>query len=130
MSDCEGEQVSSQDLLRPLPDDPIHNIEKPADPLESVSNASFSPPTTNTWPSRRLSPFWHDRLVEAGLILSMALYYIVGNENLGAGRLFHLKPLLSLPFLLIFPPLRCYRLSFTLPLPPPPLPYYLAPHPI
>src|SRR5713226_7594481 len=117
--------MSSQDLLRPLPDDPIHNIEKPADPLESVSNASFSPPTTNTRLSRKLSPFWHDRLVEAGLILSMALYYIVGNENLGTGRLFHLNPLLSLPFLLIFALLGWYRLSFAVALLPLALPYYL-----
>src|SRR5215831_5391054 len=32
---------------------------------------------------RRLDPFWHDRLLEAGLIVSMALYYITGNQHLG-----------------------------------------------
>ena len=121
MQDCEVEQMSSQTL----PDDPIHNIEKPVDTPESVSNASFSPPATNIRLSRKLSPFWHDRLVEAGLILSMALYYIVGNENLGTGRLFHLNPLLSLPFLLIFALLCWYRLSFAVALLPLALPYYL-----
>lgn len=72
-----------------------------------------------------LSPFWHDRLIEGALIVSMALYYVVGNINLGEGYLFHLNPLLSLPFLLIFALLCWYRLNIALALLPLALPYYL-----
>ncbi len=61
----------------------------------------------------RLSPFWQDRLIEGGLILSMFLYYSIHN------------PLLSLPFLLFFAVLSWYRLSFAIALLPLTLPYYL-----
>ncbi|MBA2284635.1 MAG: O-antigen ligase family protein [Ktedonobacteraceae bacterium] len=71
-----------------------------------------------------LSPFWHDRLIEAGMILSMALYYIVGNNKLGTGELFHVNFLVSLPFLLIFAALCWYRLPFAVALLPLALPYY------
>lgn len=71
---------------------------------------------------RRPSLFWHDRLIEGGLILSMALYYLVGNPNI---MLYRLHPLLSLPFLLIFAVLCWYRLPFAVALLPLSLPYYL-----
>ncbi|HLL80948.1 MAG TPA: hypothetical protein VKT25_15670, partial [Ktedonobacteraceae bacterium] len=58
------------------------------------------------------SPFWRDRLIELGMVLSMACYYVVGNTNLGSGRLFHINPLLTLPFLLVFAVLCWFRLSF------------------
>src|SRR5690348_7160053 len=47
--------------------------------------------------------FWRDRLFELGLILSLTLYYLVGNPNLKDDPLFFfntLNPLYSLPFLL------------------------------
>jgi putative inorganic carbon (HCO3(-)) transporter len=77
--------------------------------------------------------FWRDRLVEAGLILSMALYYVVGNKNLQhvpvlSSVFSHLTPipsLLSLPFLLIFALLCWYRLPVAVALLPLSLPYYL-----
>lgn len=74
-----------------------------------------------------LSPFWHDRLVEAGLILSLGLYYLVGNPHFGAGTFLHLPPYLySLPFLAAFAILTWYRLAFALALMPLALPYYLT----
>lgn len=74
---------------------------------------------------RGLSPFWHDRLIELGLVLSMALYYMIGNQHLGTGQLFQVNPLFSLPFLLIFAVLSWYRLPFAVALLPLGLPYYL-----
>jgi len=72
-----------------------------------------------------MSSFWHDRLVEGGLILSLALYYIVGNQHTMIGYLGRLNPLLSLPFLLIFAVFCWYRLPFAVALLPLWLPYYL-----
>lgn len=75
--------------------------------------------------------FWHDRVIEGGMILSMALYYVVGNPDLNtqmgalSQTLSHLNPLASLPFLIIFAVLCWYRLSFAVALLPLSLPYYL-----
>lgn len=74
---------------------------------------------------KRLSPFWRDRLIEAGLILSIAFYYIAGNQHFGTNQFFHLNPFFSLPALLIFVILCWYRLSFAVALLPLTLPYYL-----
>ena len=95
-------------------------------PLDTTSDTP--PPSRVRW-LEQLSPFWHDRLIEAGLILSMGLYYLVGNPNFGAGDFLHLPPYLySLPFLAIFAILSWYRLAFTVALMPLALPYYfLAP---
>jgi putative inorganic carbon (hco3(-)) transporter len=77
-------------------------------------------------PPMPMESFWHDRLVEAGLILSMGLYYLVGNTHLGAGNVLHVPPYLySLPFLMVFAILSWYRLSFSVALMPLALPYYL-----
>ncbi len=70
------------------------------------------------------SSFWQNRLFEVGLILSMTLYYVIGNENLGNTFLFHLNPLFSLPFLLLFAVLCWYRLPFAVAFLPLTLPYY------
>jgi O-antigen ligase len=85
------------------------------------------PPPLSVWPFLRgLSPFWHDRLIELGLILSMGLYYLVGNTNFGAASIFHIPPYLySLPFLAAFAVLSWYRLSFAVALLPLALPYYM-----
>ena len=77
--------------------------------------------------------FWHDRLVEFGLVLSMALYYIIGNQNIikvykiHIGNLTQLDARLSWIFLIAFAILCWYRLSFAVALLPLTLPFYLAP---
>lgn len=85
------------------------------------------PPTDTLEPGTGLSPFWRNRLLEGGLILSMALYYVVGNQNLNIhiSILSTLNPLYSLPFLLIFAAFCWYRLPFAIALLPLSLPYYL-----
>ena len=77
--------------------------------------------------------FWHDRLVEFGLVLSMILYYLIGNQNIikiykiHIGNLTQLDPRLSWIFLLAFAALVWYRLAFAVALLPLTLPFYLAP---
>ncbi|WP_069802993.1 O-antigen ligase family protein [Thermogemmatispora onikobensis] len=75
--------------------------------------------------ARALSPFWLDRLLEAGLVLSMALYYCAGNSHLGSGPFFHLSPLATLPFLFVFMILCWYRPAMAVALLPLSLPVYL-----
>ena len=113
----------------------VENMPKtPAEAQDIPHDASLNaahdtpPPFPLRWLGN-LSPFWHDRLIEAGLILSMGLYYLVGNPNFGEGDVLHLPPYLySLPFLVIFAILTWYRLAFTVALMPLALPYYyLAP---
>jgi len=93
--------------------------------VDKASDAPNDPPPTRNSLLAKVSPFWRDRFIEVGLILSIALYYITGNANLGTGGFFHLNPLFSLPFLLIFAVLCWYRLSFAVALLPLALPYYL-----
>lgn len=101
------------------------NVQETIEQHENEAETPGSPPRVSGHVFKNLSPFWHDRLVEGALIVSMALYYIVGNINLGKGYLFHLDPLFSLPFLLIFALLCWYRLNIALALLPLALPYYL-----
>jgi putative inorganic carbon (hco3(-)) transporter len=86
-------------------------------------------------PSMSTSLFWQQRLTEGGFILSMALYYLVGNPNIkipGHMQVFesltflaqHVNPLYSLPFLFIFALLSWYRLPFAIALLPLSFPYY------
>lgn len=89
-----------------------------------------SPPVDRQQPALKRSPFWRDRLVEVGMVCTMAGYYIVGNSHLGAGRLFHINPLLSLPFLLVFAVLSWYRLPFAVALLPIAVPYYYLEKPV
>ncbi len=110
----------------PLPvADSSKNIQETIERNDVEAGTPGSPPVERGRFFKNLSPFWHDRLVEGALIVSMALYYVVGNINLGKGYLFHLNPLLSLPFLLIFALLCWYRLNIALALLPLALPYYL-----
>ena len=96
----------------------------------AVVGSPTQPPVNRRRVNMWVSPFWHDRLVEGGLILSMALYYVISNPNIHIGHLsftssvFH-NPLSSLPFLLIFAVLCWYRLPFAVALLPLSLPYYL-----
>src|SRR5207247_9547284 len=92
---------------------------------DKASNAPNDPPPPRNSLLTKFSPFWRDRFIEAGLILSIALYYITGNANLGTGGFFHLNPLFSLPFLVIFAILCWYRLPFAVPFLPLASPYYL-----
>ncbi len=71
--------------------------------------------------------FWHNRLFEFGMFVSMALYYFIGNKNYHIPLLSHLPAptLLALPFLLIFMVLCWYRLPIAVALLPLTLPYYL-----
>ena len=88
------------------------------------------PPGNNGKYIRGLPVFWHDRLIEASLIASMALYYVIGNSNLGSSSIFHVNPLYTVPFLLVFAALCWYRLPFALALLPLALPYYLIRKPV
>jgi O-antigen ligase len=110
--------MSSKELVSASSDAPVE---------ESPSN---SPPADRKQPIWKRSPFWRDRLVEAGMVCSMAAYYVVGNYYLGASKLFHLNPLISLPFLLIFAVLSWYRLPFAVALLPMAVPYYYLEKPI
>jgi len=93
--------------------------------IDKVPGNPSDPPPPRISLLAKASPFWRDRFIEAGLLVSMALYYIIGNANLGTGGFFHLNPLISLPFLLIFAVLCWYRLPFAVALLPLALPYYL-----
>ncbi len=120
--------MNSRNLLRQLPEDITKNdqiAENAKATQESDSPTSDSPPPNTYRLLKGLTPFWHDRIIEAALVISMALYYVIGNTNLGSGRLFQLNPVLSLPFLLIFAMLCWYRLPFAIALIPLGLPYYL-----
>lgn len=100
---------------------------KPVELRETTRSNNDSPPLSVFRLLRGLPPFWHDRLIEAGLILSMGLYYLLGNPNLGTGSFLHLPPYLySFPFLVIFACLSWYRLSFAVALLPLALPYYMV----
>lgn len=102
------------------------SVDIPPTPAEGNEHTAAPPPSPFTF-LRGLPPFWHDRLIEAGLILSMGLYYLVGNSSLGAGPFLHIPPYLySLPFLAIFFCLSWYRLPFAVALLPLALPYYLT----
>ncbi len=116
--------MSGQQVPAPVADSST-NIQETIERNDVEAGTPGSPPVERGRFFKNLSPFWHDRLVEGALIVSMALYYVVGNINLGKGYLFHLNPLLSLPFLLIFALLCWYRLNIALALLPLSLPYYL-----
>lgn len=83
----------------------------------------------------RMSFFWQDRLTEVGLVLSMALYYLVGNPDIklpGHSQVAllltsfsqHVNPLYSLPLLFIFALFSWYRFPFAVALLPLSFPYY------
>ncbi len=98
--------------------------ESPVSDDTEISDATN--PVGITGKSRKGMPlFWHDRFIEVGLLLSMALYYVIGNTNFGTNAIFHVNPLYTLPFLLVFAVLCWYRLPIALALMPLALPYYL-----
>ena len=101
-----------------------------ASEMLAVADHVDHPPADQKRGWRRLSPFWQNRLVEIGMILATGCYYVVGNSNLGASRIFTLNPLLSLPFLLAFALLAWYRLPFAVALLPITIPYYYLAKPV
>jgi len=128
MQNSEALLMNKQNFTQQLPEDTTQDeaiAENANDTQESESYPGDRPPTSTSRLLAGLTPFWHDRVIEVALVLSMALYYVTGNANLGTGRLFHLNPLISLPFLLIFAVFCWYRLPFAIALIPLSLPYYL-----
>ncbi|MHB8598434.1 MAG: O-antigen ligase family protein [Ktedonobacteraceae bacterium] len=100
-------------------DESEHDIDNPTEP-----------PVNNGKRIERFSPFWRNRLIECGMVASMALYYITGNWNLGSAAFFHVNPFYSYPFLVLFAVLCWFRLSFAVALLPLSLPYYLLQKPV
>ena len=128
MQNSEVPMMNRQNFTQQLPEDTAQDeaiAENANDTQKDGSRPSDRPPTSTSRLLRGLTPFWHDRVIEVAIVLSMALYYVIGNTNLGSGRLFQLNPLISLPFLLIFAVLCWYRLPFAVALIPLSLPYYL-----
>ncbi len=102
----------------------------PLSPHTKVEDMETLPLSKVSQLNPQSSSFWTNRLIEAGLILSMALYYIIGNPNLPLSKelhshIFSINPIYSLPFLLIFAVLCWFRLPFAVALLPLSLPYYL-----
>lgn len=95
---------------------------------DPVPTDSAHTPTGNGRSVPILTPFWHERFFEIGLILSMFLYYIVGNPKQPILYIASISPLLNqligLPFLLIFVALCWYRLPVAIALLPLALPFY------
>jgi putative inorganic carbon (hco3(-)) transporter len=86
-------------------------------------------PTGNGRILSTLTPFWRERAFEIGLILSMFLYYSVGNPGQRILYFASISPwlnqLIAVPFLLVFVVLCWYRLSVAIALLPLALPFYL-----
>ncbi len=95
---------------------------------QSQDNGPSSPPTEWGRDDGHGASFWRNRLFEGGLVLALALYYLVGNSNIKLPFLqfLHVNPLLSLPFLLLFAVLAWQRLPMAVALLPLSLPYYLV----
>ncbi|HLH62382.1 MAG TPA: O-antigen ligase family protein [Ktedonobacteraceae bacterium] len=89
------------------------------DPVESPSEEEEK--------KARPRSFWRMRAIEAGMILSMALYYVACNPNIRIHAVHlpaqNLNPLYSLPFLLIFALLCWYRFPVAIALLPLSLPF-------
>ncbi len=104
------------------PDTDISNVTPPSSSAHTpTGNGRFLP---------TLTPFWRDRFFEGALILSMFLYYTVGNPKQPIPLLYFsaisplLNQLIALPFLLIFAVLCWYCLPVAIALLPFTLPFY------
>jgi putative inorganic carbon (HCO3(-)) transporter len=97
--------------------------------IMTPSSSSSHTPTGNGKKFPTLTSFWRERFFEGGLILSMLLYYIVGNPKLQYLYIAPLGPLpnelIAFPFLVIFAILCWYRLPMAIALLPLTLPFYL-----
>ena len=96
----------------------------------ATQNTTYAATDGSSPSSKESQPlsFWHTRIIEAGMILALALYYLVGNPNIQIpawhSPLQHLNPLYSLPFLGVFAFLCWYRFPIAIALLPLSLPYY------
>jgi len=122
----------SSNQSSPLPDAILHKQDGVDNEESDDSETAIptNPPGDAGKHNTRITLFWHDRLIEGSLILSMALYYVIGNYKLGSGAIFHVNPLLTLPFWGVFAALCWYRLPFAIALLPLALPYYLIEKPV
>jgi O-antigen ligase len=122
--------MDSQDFSLSQSDAISHVQNIPADDAASSESVTSPEKARPSLPTKDESPssFWRTRLIEAGMFLSMALYYIVANPNIHIPSvhlpLQHLNPLYSLPFLLLFAVLSWFRLPIAIALLPLSLPYY------
>ena len=117
--------MSSQSSSLPEATGPEQDRVESLDSDDTEISDATNPPGIKGKYSKGMPLFWHDRLIEASLLLSMALYYVIGNTNFGSNAIFHVNPLYTLPFLLVFAVLCWYRLAIALALIPLALPYYL-----
>lgn len=106
--------------------------DKPDTDISNVTTPSSSAhtPTGNGGKLSTLTPFWRDRFFEGALILSLFLYYTIGNPKQPIPILYFsaigplLNQLIALPFLLIFAALCWYCLPIAIALWPLTLPFY------
>src|SRR5947209_19467099 len=76
-------QVSFMDKQNtPLSSQDTVILRQTKDHAETNAPPASHPPVGGRGVLSNFSPFWRDRLVEGGFILSMLLYYIVANPNL------------------------------------------------
>src|SRR5438876_1518050 len=112
--------LSSSGIVSDKPDSDRASVPAPTD--------SAHTPTGNGRILPVLTPFWHERFFEIGLILSLFLYYIIGNPKQPILYIASISPLLNqligLPFLLIFAALCWYCLPAAIALLPLSLPFY------
>jgi putative inorganic carbon (HCO3(-)) transporter len=116
--------MSSHDISLPMHANKA-SIQDKEEHYTPDSRSPIVPPIGDIKGTTRFSSFWRDRLFEAGLVISMLLYYIIANPNIRIGSLANLNPLVSLPFLLMFAVLCWYRLPFAVALLPLTLPFYM-----
>ena len=121
--------MSSQSTSLP-PSAPRLEMQGNIDESEHTTRTPNDPPGNNGKRIERFSPFWQNRLIEVGMVVTMALYYVTGNWNLGSAAFFHVNPYYSYPFLALFAVLCWLRLSFAVALLPLALPYYLLQKPV
>lgn len=121
--------MSSQSTSLPT-SEPRLEMPGSIDESEYTTRTPNEPPVNNGKRIEKFSPFWRNRLIECGMVVSMALYYITGNWNLGSAAFFHVNPFYSYPFLAFFAVLCWFRLSFAVALLPLSLPFYLLQKPV
>ena len=92
MQNSEVPMMNGQHFTQQLPEDITQDeaiVENANDTQEDESRQSDRPPTSTSRLLIGLAPFWHDRVIEVAIVLSMALYYVIGNTNLGMDDFFN-----------------------------------------
>jgi Lipid A core - O-antigen ligase and related enzymes len=105
-----------------------HKDETPDAMTPSFAPSSL-PDSEEIMPERGRSWFWRECGFALALIVAMALYYLIGNQDLKypLGNLAQWNPWLAVPFLVCFIVLCWLRLPLAVTLLPLSLPFYLAP---